>query len=182
MTTKEIVRWVIDTFEGHLYTDDPVDTGVATKYGITLRTLRYYRRKVSGDPLLVVTKQDVRDLTIEEAVACGVDVFAVEPRIAEIPDWRTRLVVYDYGFHSGQPRAVRALQKALGFLGDDVDGQLGPVTLSHIAATESERLALKVLTSREEFMQGIMERRQTQRKWMLGWWKRTTKLQRLVLS
>lgn len=185
MNTNDVVRYVIDSFEGKLYTDDPVDTGGATKFGITQRTLQYYRRKVTGDPTLVVTKADVRNLQIEEAVACGVEVFAVEPRIAEIGDWRMRLLVYDYGFHSGQPRAVRALQEALGVA---VDGALGPATLAACAhATEVPNddgllVALKVLTSREEFMQDIMERRQTQRRFMLGWWKRTTKLQRLVLQ
>lgn len=185
MNTAAIVRYVIETFEGKLYTDDPVDTGGATKFGITLRTLQYYRRKVTGNQQLVVTKSDVRNLQIEEAIACGVEVFAVEPRIAEIGDWRMRLLVYDYGFHSGQPRAVRALQEALDVA---VDGALGPATLAaagnavSVPHDDGLLVALKVLTSREEFMQSIMEQRETQRRFMLGWWKRTTKLQRLVLQ
>lgn len=180
MTTAEIVRWVIDTFEGHLYTDDPVDTGGATKYGITLRTLRYYRRKMSGDARLAVTKDDVRNLALDEAVACGVEVFAAEPRITEIADWHLRLMVYDYGFHSGPPRAIRALQEAVSA---DQDGVLGPITLSRVAAYGVPTLlALQVLTTREEFMQGIMEHRQTQRRFLFGWWRRTTALQRLIIS
>lgn len=185
MNTSEIVRYVIDTFEGKLYTDDTVDTGGATKFGITQRTLQFYRRKITGNPALVVTKNDVRNLTMDEAVACAVQLFAVEPRIAEIVDWRLRLLVFDYGFHSGQPRAIKALQAAVG---TNQDGVLGPLTL---AATSQQHgvtddrdmllLALKVLTSREEFMIDIMERKQTQRRFMLGWWKRTTKLQHLVL-
>lgn len=185
MDTSQIVHWVIENFEGFKYTDDPVDTGGATKFGITQRTLQFYRRQLTGDPTLVVTKNDVRNLTIDEAVACGVQLFAVEPRIAEIGDWRLRLLVFDYGFHSGQPRAIKALQAAVGTA---QDGVLGPITL---AATSQQHgvtddrdmllLALTVLTSREEFMIDIMERQQTQRRFMLGWWKRTTKLQRLVL-
>jgi lysozyme family protein len=181
MTIEEIVRWVIVNFEGNLYTDDPVDAGGATKYGITLRTLQYYRRKVSGDMMLVVTKVDVRDLTLDEAVACGVEVFAVEPKIDQLLDWRVQLGVYDYGFHSGQGRAVQALQAALGI---GQDGLIGPGTIRAEAnwVGDQRLLALQVLTSREEFMQGVMETRLTQRKWMLGWWKRTTRLQRLVVS
>lgn len=182
MTMDEIVKWVIEHFEGFAYTDDPVDTGGSTKFGITQRTLQYYRRKVTGNPGLVVTKRNVRDLTFDEAVSCGVDVFAVEPRISEIPDWRVRLLVYDYGFHSGQPRAVKALQQALGMFQVDVDGKIGSMTLAAVASVVDQRdVALTVLTVREEFMQGIMEARHTQRKYMLGWWKRTTKLQRELL-
>lgn len=183
MTTEEIVAWVIDSFEGRLYTDDPVDAGGATRYGITRRTLEYYRRKTTGDPGLVVTKQDVRDLGLAEAVACGVEVFAVEPRIAEIADWRVRLIVYDFGFHSGQGRAAVALQQAVGLPIADVDGQIGPRTLAAVNGWPDARgLALAVATDREEFMQGIMERQATQRRFMLGWWKRTTRLQRMLVA
>lgn len=184
MNTAAVVRYTIENFEGKLYTDDPVDTGGATKFGITQRTLQYYRRKVSGDPNLIVTKTDVSNLTIEEAVACGVEVFAVEPRIAEISDWKIQLLVYDYGFHSGQPRAVRTLQQAVG---TTADGVLGPQTLGSVDAMAGNsfgllRVALVVLTDREAFMQDIMERKQMQRRFMLGWWKRTTTLQRHVLQ
>lgn len=181
MTTLEIVRWVIDTFEGRLYTDDPVDSGGATKFGITLRTLQYARRKWLVDPNLIVTTIDVQNLTIDEAVRVGVEVFAVETKINQLVDSRVQLVVYDYGFHSGQPRAIKALQTEIGMV--NPDGQLGSLTLDRVNAVADPRLvALQVLTAREEFMQGIMMRDSVQRKWMLGWWNRTTKLQRLVIS
>jgi lysozyme family protein len=183
MTIDESVGWVIDTFEGHLYTDDPVDLGGATKHGITRRTLQYYRRKKTGNQNLIVTKADVKNLTVEEAVACGVEVFAVETHIAEILDWRVRLVVYDFSFHSGQGRAIMSLQQSIDLPNHEVDGAIGPRTLTAVNNWGDERgLALDVLTDREEFMQEIMERKATQRRFMLGWWKRTTKLQRLILG
>lgn len=180
-TTAEIVRYTINSFEGKLYTDDPVDTGGATKFGITQRTLQYYRRKVTGDAQLVVTKADVRNLTLPEAVACGMDVFAVERNIHKLADWRVQLAVYDYGFHSGQTVAIKALQRALHVV--PADGIIGPYTLQVEKLTANpENVAMQVLTSRAEFIQAIMERDQTQRRFMLGDWKRTTQLQRLVLS
>lgn len=183
MKIDESVEWVINTFEGHLYTDDPVDTGGATKHGITRRTLQYYRRKKSGDPNLIVTKADVRALSLDEAVTCGVEVFAIEPHIAEILDWRVRLVVYDFGFHSGPSHAIMMLQQSLDLPNHEVDGMLGPKTLRTADTWGDGRgLAFDILTDREEFMQDIMERKATQRRFMLGWWKRTTKLQRLILG
>lgn len=174
MTTPEIVKFTIESFEGRLYTDDPVDTGGATKFGITRRTLAYYR----GRP---VTKQEVKDLTLGEAVAIGVQVFATEPRIDQIPDWRVRLAVYDYGFHSGHVRAIKSLQSSLHGL--DQDGVIGPLTIIKCEAFgDHVKLAMRVLTSRQEFMQGIMERKPAQRRFMLGWWKRTSTLQRLIVG
>lgn len=181
MTIEESVAWVIDAFEGHLYTDDPVDTGGATRHGITLRTLQWYRRKKSGDPNLIVTKADVRNLSVEEAIEVGVEAFAKEPRIAEIADWRVRLLTYDYGFHSGQGRAIKALQLSMSMPEGEADGKLGSLSLHKVNSWSDPRgLALDVLTDREEFMQDIMERQQTQRRFMFGWWKRTTRLQRLI--
>lgn len=177
MTTPEIVRWVIDHFEGFAYTDDPVDAGGSTKFGITQRTLQYYRRQVTGNPALVVTKADVAGLSIDEAMACGVRVFAVEPKIDRLADWRTRLIVYDYGFHSGQPRAIQALQTAVGAT---PDGVLGPLTLELVGAMPNWQTALRVLTSREEFMDGIFTKRPAQKKYMHGWFRRTTTLQRVL--
>ena len=179
MTTDEIVGYVIDTFEGKLYTDDPVDTGGATKFGITRRTLEYYRRKITGDPTLQVTKQDVKNLTRTEAVDCATFVFAHEPGIDQIPDWRVRLVVFDYGFHSGSRRAIKALQKAVSAT---EDGLLGPLTLAALEVSPDLPITFQILTAREEFMQRIMEANHTQRRFMLGWWKRTTQLQKVVLA
>lgn len=180
MDTPAIVRWVIDTFEGHLFTDDPVDTGGATKFGFTLRTIQYARRKWTGNPALIVTKADVRNLTIEEAVRIGVEFFMEEPQIDRIPDWRVRLVVYDYGFHSGQDRAVRAMQSWL--TGVVVDGRIGPATIAAAGAADPVLLTFRILTDREEFMQRLMDAKPSQRRFLLGWWRRTTALQRLVVA
>jgi lysozyme family protein len=179
MTASEIVAFVIDTFEGWRFTDDPVDTGGATKFGITLRTLQYCRRKWTGDPRLVVTKADVKALTRDEAIRCGVFAFMDEPHISDLADWRIQLIVYDYGFHSGQPRAIKALQRAVDV---PADGIIGPQTRVAVAVADPLLATLRVLTEREEFMQDLMDRKHTQRKYMFGWWRRTTKLQRVIAT
>ncbi len=181
MTPNEIVRFVIDTFEGKFFTDHKLDTGGATKFGVTQRTLQYYRRLVSGNPNVVVTKQDVKNLTVDEAVACGVWVFMKEPRLVSLNDWRVQLVTYDYGFHSGQVQAISDLQAALGL--QTRDGVIGPITLGTFNMFDNKLLlALRVMTYREEFMQQLILKKPSQREWMLGWWNRTTRLQRVIAS
>jgi len=179
MTIDESVGWVIDKFEGHLFTDDPVDSGGATKHGITQRTYAYWRRKY-GDGL-GVTQKDVRNLTFERAVQIGVDVFAKESSIDKILDWRVQLLTYDFAFHSGASTAIKALQQALGIPAEDIDGVIGPQTLTALVeAKDIYRVAWLILTSREEFMQDLVTRRPSQRRFVFGWWIRTTKLQRLI--
>jgi lysozyme family protein len=181
VTPTAIVRFVIDTFEGKLYTDHPLDTGGATKFGFTLRTIQYYRRLVSGNPNLVVTKADVKNLTIDEAVSCGVRVFMKEPRISDITNWKVQLVTYDYGFHSGQVTAISDLQAAMGM--DNRDGVIGPITLGTYNLFDDKLLlAFRLMTYREEFMQRLIAKKPSQRIWTLGWWNRTTKLQRIICS
>lgn len=178
MTNEQIAEWVILTFEGVFYTDDPVDRGGATKYGITLRTYAYWRQRYAG--LHTTTKGDVASMTLAQAVRVAVDVFMIESRIAELTNYRTKLAVYDYAFHSGSERAVQALQRELGL---NADGVIGPITLAREAQNiRILSLPLLVLTRREEFMQEIMTKNQTQRKYLLGWWNRTTKLQRKLLE
>ena len=42
MMPMDMCRWTIENFEGRFYTEDPIDHGGATKYGITLNTLSRY--------------------------------------------------------------------------------------------------------------------------------------------
>jgi len=189
MTAAETARWSIEHFEGFKYTDDPVDKGGATKFGITLRTLAYYREKYLGAPKGETTKQYVENLTLDEAVTVAVIVFMKEPGYDVLEPYpRTLLVVFDYGFHSGQPRATKALQVGINeVLRRNVlepDGVIGKRTREYLEIIGKPLgdvlLANSILTQRQEFMQIIMERDLTQRRFMLGWWKRTTKLQRKI--
>lgn len=177
MTIEQTVAWVINNFEGHLFTNDPIDTGGATKFGITLKTLQYYRRIMSGNPNLIITKNDVANLTFDEAVRIGIYIFANESGINKISSWDLRLVAYDYQFHSGN-RSVKDLQFLVGV---KRDGVIGPVTLKAIKDFNDDfLLTIQLLTLRENFMQDLMIGKPSQRKYMFGWWIRTTKLQHVI--
>lgn len=179
MTTEEIVARIIDRYEGDIFTEDPVDTGGATKYGITLRTLRYYRRRVAGDPSLDVTVADVRALGRGEAIDCGVTVFASETYLDLISDWRLRYAGLDYAFHSGWVPAIRSLQRACGGL--VVDGVFGPKSQQAVAQHRIPTLlGLKIATARAELMQDLIRRKPTQKKFAFGWWVRVTDVQRVL--
>ncbi len=100
------------------YVDDPRDPGGATNMGITQGTLSDWRG-------YQVTKQEVRDLTVEEAGQIYKANYWDKIRADELPggvDYAT----FDFGVNSGTSRAVKFLQR---ILGTDQDGVVGPITL-----------------------------------------------------
>lgn len=176
----EQVGFILDTFEGDVFTDDPADPGGATRYGITQRTLQYYRRRLTGNNALEVKAADVAAMTRGEAIDIGVSIFAVESGLAHILDARVRFVALDYAFHAGWVPAIRALQTAVGVA---VDGQFGPLSQNAVNRHPAPvQLGLQVLTRRAEAMQRQLRAKPAMQKFTLGWWARITTNQRQLAA
>lgn len=110
-----VARW-----EGG-YSDHPSDPGGATNYGITIGVLSEWRG-------LRVTKQDVKNLTLQEAGAIFRDRYWDVLRCDELPE-EVRLIVFDCAVNQGPGRAVEFLQKSVEVA---VDGKFGPKTMAAI--------------------------------------------------
>lgn len=113
------------------FVDHPNDPGGATKFGVTIHTLRRLGFDVDGDG--DIDRDDVKALTIDEAVRIFVDKYFYDPKIDMLPEilWP---VMFDMSVHSGG-NAVKVLQRTLnrvagriGFKPLAVDGAIGPVT------------------------------------------------------
>ncbi|MCC7321289.1 MAG: peptidoglycan-binding protein [Rubellimicrobium sp.] len=116
------------------YVNDPADPGGATKYGVTIHTMRRLGLDLDRDGQ--VTAQDVRRLTRETAVDIFIDHYYRRPRIDELPEM-LRATVFDMHVNAGV-NAVRILQRLLCAmrLPVAVDGIIGPKTIAaaHAAA------------------------------------------------
>lgn len=180
-TLQEQVQFILDSFEGDVFTNDAADPGGPTRFGITLRTLQYYRRKITGNQSIVCTAEDVRTLSRGEAVDIGVTVFAVESGLAFILDPRVRFVALDYAFHAGWVPSIKALQAVCGV---PVDGIFGPVSQDAVNRHRSPlQLGLQVLTRRAEAMQALLQKKPAMKAaYAFGWWKRITTNQRLLAA
>jgi lysozyme family protein len=179
MTNDAIVALTIDRFETGVFTDDPSDSGGATRWGITQLTLQRYRRRLTGNPHLRVTRLDVEHLTRDEAVDCALHLFLTEPQYVLLLDWRVRLAVFDFGFHSSPARATTELQALFPAL--DPDGICGPATQAAVNAhPDPQQLAMHLLVARSRFLLDLMKRREKDRKYARGWWERVCVLQELV--
>ncbi|WP_323769216.1 holin-associated N-acetylmuramidase [Antarctobacter sp.] len=110
------------------YVNDPDDPGGATKYGVTIHTMRRLGLDLTGDGR--VDAEDVRQITREQAVTIFLTHYFVKPRIAELPE-PLHETVFDMYVNAGG-NAVKILQRLLKQMGEEVsvDGAIGPQTIA----------------------------------------------------
>ena len=114
------------------FSNDSNDPGGATKYGITKRTLRRYRRRK-------VTTEEVKNLLRSEAEAIYHELYWDTCRCGEIPSGLD-IAVFDCSVNQGPKRAIKFLQRSLHV---KTDGIIGYKTL--MACNENETRRKKIL-------------------------------------
>lgn len=164
VSDQAMVGFVIDSFEGSQFTDDPTDRGGATRWGVTQRTLS----KVLGRP---VTAGEVAALKREEAITVLYQEYMLLPRITEIDERRLRFAVFDFAVHSGPATAIKALQRALGV--DRVDGVIGPVTMAAVNHRANPfQVREQVIAARMRHLGALVTNAPSQAKYAKGWFAR----------
>lgn len=110
--------------EGRIYSNHAADRGGPTKYGITLATLREWRRRT--DAQAITSAEDVKALTEQDARAIYAHMYFIDPGFSDLSDLPLQGLLVDCAVNHGVTRAVKWLQKALSL---HPDGILGPITL-----------------------------------------------------
>ncbi len=110
------------------YVNDPDDPGGATKYGVTIHTMRALGVDLTGDGRVGI--EDVKQLTRAQAVQIFIKHYFDRPRIAEMPQ-ALQASLFDMYVNAGG-NAVKILQRLLRDMGYSVsvDGVIGPQTLA----------------------------------------------------
>ncbi|RMD91965.1 MAG: peptidoglycan-binding protein [Alphaproteobacteria bacterium] len=110
------------------FVNDPDDPGGATKFGVTIGTLRRLGRDVDGDGS--VGEADVRALSREEAREIFLAEFFRGPGIDRLPE-PLQPSVFDMYVNAGA-NAIVILQRLLNDMGQRVavDGIIGPETIA----------------------------------------------------
>ncbi|WP_170437434.1 holin-associated N-acetylmuramidase [Ruegeria arenilitoris] len=108
------------------FVDDPDDPGGATKYGVTIHTMRRLGLDLTRDG--TVDRRDVMALGRDQAVAIFITHYFQKPGLARVPHVLQPTLFDMYVNAGGQ--AVRILQRLLVQMGFSlaVDGVLGPRT------------------------------------------------------
>ncbi|MDX8353388.1 holin-associated N-acetylmuramidase [Cognatiyoonia sp. IB215182] len=109
------------------YVNDPDDPGGATKYGVTIHTMRRLGLDLDQDGR--IDTDDVKMLTRAHAVSIFVEHYFRKPRIDQLPEV-LHATVFDMYVNAGA-NAVKILQRLLGDMRISVavDGVIGPQTI-----------------------------------------------------
>lgn len=156
-TDYEIVRMILlhEGIDG-AYTNDILDRGGPTRWGITIPVLALHR----GVSPSSINAHDIQNLSREEAESIYVARF-IHP-FADIAD-PLRANVIDMGVNAGQRRATVLLQQCIGA---GVDGIVG--TETRILSHRREWNDLYVGT-RLAYYERLIENGPAQIKWRRGW-------------
>jgi lysozyme family protein len=106
------------------FVDNPNDRGGATKYGITIGTLRDWRCAPVG-------RADIETLTVGEARLIYRTNYFTASGFDQIPDPQLQEFLFDFAVNSGVAAATRALQRSIGVRDD---GAFGPASLAALKA------------------------------------------------
>lgn len=155
---------------GAKFTQTPGDRGGATKYGITLATLRRWRGKR-------VQARDVKALTQEEAEKIYRLFYWEACRCDEIVNQDVATKVFDVAVNCGPERSARIVQKACSFLLASatkcpIDGVIGPKTITTINVLGRTELLKGIIRFQREHYERIISRDPTQEKFRRGWMNR----------
>lgn len=151
------------------FVNHPSDRGGATNFGITLRTLAAARGHV-------VTVDDVRALTRDEARRIYRSTYCVRPKIDRLPALLQPLL-FDMSINHGPGTAVRLLQQVLNDAGQpcDVDGGIGDETLAaarRAADALGNALVNRLVDRRVAFFETIVAGDASQGVFLRGWLNR----------
>jgi lysozyme family protein len=127
-----IAKAIVDREGG--FVNDPDDPGGATKFGVTIGTMRRLGIDLTGDGQVSVA--DVRRLTRDKAVEIYVEHYFRRPRIDQLPE-PVQPSVFDMYVNAGG-NAVKILQRLLIEMGHDLeaDGAIGPQTIRAAAVAQ----------------------------------------------
>lgn len=163
-SVEEIAKEIVAREGG--FVNDPADPGGATKYGVTLATLRGLGLDLTGDGSVSVA--DVKALSRDQAEAIFVEHYFKRPGIAALPE-AVQASVFDMYVNAGA-NAVKVLQRLLTEMGFacSADGLIGPQTSAaaqQAAAAAPAHLADAYAIARRNYYYSLADARPASRKY-----------------
>lgn len=127
ISPHEFLKMVIARWEG-LYSDDEADSGnwcggrlVGSMHGVTGAALAFHR----GAPLLAITPEVMRSVTLDEAAYIGLEDYYRGGRFDLLSWCPATASLVDFAWGSGPRQAAVSMQRLVGAV---ADGAIGPNT------------------------------------------------------
>lgn len=163
-TIRQIAKDIVAREGG--FVNDPDDPGGATKYGVTIGTMKQLGVDLTGDGR--VTTADVRALSRDRAEDIFLEHYFHRPGIDRLPQM-LHATVFDMQVNAGA-NAVRILQRLLTDMGFVCapDGVIGPKTVSQARAAYQaapDHLADAYGIARRNYYYDLADRRPASRKY-----------------
>lgn len=163
-SVREIATEIVRREGG--YVNDPDDPGGATKYGVTIHTMRRLGLDLDGDGQ--VSAADVRRLTEVQAIEIFLRHYFERPGLERLPE-ALQASVFDMYVNSGS-NAIKILQRLLTAMRMplEIDGILGPRTLAAAErgfAAAPGHLADAYSIARRNYYYALADRRPRSRKY-----------------
>lgn len=145
------------------FTNDPVDNGGATKFGVTLKTWLSigYDKDADGD----IDADDIKILSLDDAYMVFVKMFWNRCNGDKIRNQSIADAIVDWTWTSGKWGIIN-VQRILGLIDD---GIVGPQTIKAINATNQVWLHSRIQAERINFINAIVKKTPSQKKYERGW-------------
>jgi lysozyme family protein len=148
------------------FVNDPDDPGGATKYGVSLRTLRKigdldFDLDVDGD----IDMDDIKLLTPEKAEEFYYEYFYQPIKIDGLKCDSLALQVFDMSINAGKVTAIKLLQQVVG---SGVDGIIGPKTIA-CANTFTDDIGEAFRSARKQWYKNLVSKKPVFKKFLNGW-------------
>jgi len=119
--------------EGIRYTENPLDSGGSTKFGITLKYYSIYLGRL-------VSRDELKNLTLEDAKKFYWDSYWIPLRCDDLSSLPIKIALFDMSVLYGIHTAVDFAQKAIGCCGYVLkcDGIMGDKTVTALNAVDEK--------------------------------------------
>lgn len=165
-TIEKALHWMLEHEGG--YTNDPLDHGGATNFGVTQHSLEAFNKRYPECDL----PSDPSDLTADEACVfyrkAGYWFYDV------IEDQRVATKLFDLGVVMGPNTIIKLVQHGLNALGSGLskDGRWGPRTEAAVNAMQPSTMLVLIADVAETRFREIAENDPTQQRFLKGWVRR----------
>lgn len=161
-----IIKWE----GGNKFTNDPLDRGGATKYGVTIGTLQGLKYDTNRDGKIDVN--DVKTLQLEDFKRILKSQYWDRWKADMIVNQSVANLLVDWTWGSGK-HGIIIPQRCLGVT---PDGIVGDVTINALNVSNQRIIYNKVWEARKEFYEKIVKNNPSQSKWLKGWLNRLNDL------